>query len=158
MAIVRWKNRDLASPWGKNDPWADFKSLQDEINELFDIDRFPTTAGLFDRSVSPAIDIVEGDHDFTVTCELPGLDQKDIDVSIASNVLTLKGQKKDEREEKKGKYYKKESWSGSFHRTLLLPASVSADKISAELKDGILTIILPKKEDAKPKQITVNIK
>lgn len=152
MAIVRFKNRDLY------DPWTEFKSLQEEINDLFDIDRFPTTTGLFDRSVSPAIDVVEGDHEFTVTCELPGLEHKDIDVSIAANVLTVKGEKKNERKEKKGKYYKKESWSGSFQRTLPLPTSVSADKIAAELKDGILTITLPKKEEAKPKQISVNIK
>ncbi|MBN1410247.1 MAG: Hsp20/alpha crystallin family protein [Spirochaetales bacterium] len=152
MAIVRWKNRDLY------DPWADFKSLQDEINDLFDIDRFPSTTGLFDRSVSPAIDVIEGEHEFTVKCELPGMEQKDIDVSIASNILTIKGQKKNEVEEKKGKYYKKESWAGNFQRTLSLPSSVAADKISAELKDGILTIALPKKEEAKPKQIEVNIK
>jgi len=73
-------------------------------------------------------------------------------------VLTIKGQKKDEREEKKGKYYKKESWSGSFQRTLPLPASIENDKIQAEFKEGILTITLPKKEEARTKQIAVNIK
>jgi len=114
--------------------------------------------GLFDRSFSPAVDVVENPQDFTVSCELPGLDQKDIDVSIASNVLTIKGQKKDEREEKKNKFYRKESWSGSFQRTLPLPSSVDGEKIKAELKNGILTIVLPKREEAKAKQITVNVK
>jgi len=152
MAIIRWKDRDAY------DPWNDFRRLQNEINDLFDFDRLPSSTGLFDRSFSPAIDVVEGSNDYTVTCELPGLDQKEIDVSIASNVLTIKGQKKDEREEKKGKYYKKESWSGSFQRTLPLPTSVAADKVKADLKDGVLTIVLPKKEEAKPKQIAVNIK
>ncbi|MBN2510737.1 MAG: Hsp20/alpha crystallin family protein [Spirochaetales bacterium] len=151
MALIKWKNRDLY------DPWADFKSLQDEINALFDIDRVPTTTGLFDRSVSPAIDVIEDEHTYTVVCELPGMNEKDIDVSIASNVLTIKGEKKNEREEKKGSYYKKESWSGSFQRTLPLPASVNGDKISAQLKDGVLSVVLPKKEEAKPKQISVNI-
>jgi len=152
MAIIRWKDRDLYDPWG------DFKKLQNEINSLFDLDRFPATTGLFDRSFSPAVDLVENPQDFTVSCELPGLDQKEIDVSIASNVLTIKGQKKNEREEKKGKYYRKESWSGSFQRTLPLPASVDGDKIKAELKNGILIIVLPKREEAKAKQIAVNVK
>jgi len=152
MAIIRWKDRDVY------DPWQDFKRLQNEINNLFDFDRMPTSTGLFDRSFSPVIDVIENTNDYTVTCELPGLDQKEIDVSIASNVLTIKGQKKDEHEDKKGKFYKKESWSGSFQRTLSLPMSVEGDKIKAELKDGILTIVLPKKEEAKPRQIAVNIK
>lgn len=152
MAIVRWKNGQAY------DPWAGLKSLQDEINNLFDLEQFPVATGLFDRSVSPAIDVAEGEHEFTVTCELPGLEQKDVDLSLAANVLTIKGEKKNNREEKKGSYYKKETWSGSFQRTLSLPSSVDADKINAQLKDGILTITLPKKEEAKPKQISVNVK
>lgn len=152
MALIRWKNRDL------DDPWTGLRNLQNEINDLFDLDRFPVERGLFDRSVSPAIDVVEGEQDFTVTCELPGLEQKDIDVLIASNVLTIKGEKKSEQEQKKGKYYRKESWSGSFQRTLSLPVSVDSEKTRAQLKDGILVITLPKKEEAKPKQISVNIK
>jgi len=152
MAIVRWKDRDLL------DPWSELRNIQEEINALFDLDRFPSATGLFDRSVSPAVDVVEGTNDITVTCELPGLEQKEIDVSITSNVLTIKGEKKNEREEKHGKYYRKESRSGSFQRTLPLPATVDADKVGAELKDGILTITLPKKEEAKPKQIEVTIK
>jgi HSP20 family protein len=152
MAIVRWKDRDLV------DPWAELRSIQEEINNLFDLDRFPATTGLFDRNFSPAIDVVEGKNEIFVACELPGLEQKDIDVSIASNVLTIKGEKKNEREEKRGKIYRKESYSGSFQRTLPLPATVDSEKVSAEFKDGILTITLPKKEEAKPKQISVTIK
>jgi len=150
MAIIRWKDRDLY------DPWNNFKALQKEINNLFEVDPFQVSTGLFDRSFSPAIDAVEDANEYTITCELPGLDQKEIDVSIASNVLTIKGEKK--LEEKKGKYYKRESWAGSFQRTLPLPVQVDAEKIRAELKDGILTIVLPKKEEVKPKQIAVNIK
>lgn len=152
MALVRWKNKDLY------DPWANLKSIQNEINDLFDIDRPPTTTGLFDRSVSPDIDVIEGEQNFTVFCELPGLDPKDVDVSVASNVITIKGEKKGEKEEKQGRFFKKESWSGAFQRTLPLPSSVDVEKIEATLKDGILTVTLPKKEEAKPKQITVNAK
>ncbi|MBN2532697.1 MAG: Hsp20/alpha crystallin family protein [Spirochaetales bacterium] len=152
MALMRWKNRDLY------DPWADFKQLQNEINELFDIDRVPTSKGLYDRSIALPVDVIETANDIIVTCELPGLTEKDMDVSITSNVLTIKGTKKDEREEKKGKFYRKESWSGSFQRTISLPGSVNAENIKADFNNGILTITLPKKEEAKPKQITVNVK
>lgn len=152
MALIRWKDRDVY------DPWSDFKKLQNEINSLFNFDSVPSATGIFDRNFSPAIDVIENSNDFTVTCELPGLEQKEIEVSIASNVLTIKGEKKSEQDDKKGKFYRKESWSGSFQRTLPLPASVETDKIQAELKDGLLTLLLPKKEEVKPKQITVNIK
>jgi HSP20 family protein len=152
MAIIKWKRDDLYNPWSELD------RLQDEINDLFDLDRLPSTSGLFDRPVSPAIDIVENADAFEVLCELPGIDLKDINVSITSNVLTIKGVKKVEKEEKKEKYYRKESRSGSFQRTLSLPTAVDAEKIAAELKNGILTITLPKREEEKPKQITVNLK
>lgn len=151
MALVKWENRNLY------DPWDDMRSLQDEINDLFSNDHLPGKAGLFDRSVTPAIDFIEGENEFIVTCELPGLDEKDMDVSIASNVLTLKGTKNTEVENQKGKYYKKESWTGSFQRTVALPHSVDNEKIGAQLKNGILRIVLPKKEELKPKQITVEI-
>jgi HSP20 family protein len=152
MALVKWRKNDLY------DPWSALDRLQDEINDLFDFGQLPATAGLFDRPVTPAVDILENPGDFKVTCELPGIDQKDIDVSITSNVLTIKGEKKEDRELKEGKYYRKESRTGSFQRTLSLPTSVDSEKINAELKDGILTITLPKKEEVKPKQITVNLK
>ena len=152
MALVKWKNRDIYDPWG------DLRSLQNEINELFETDRFPGYTGLFDRNYSPSIDVIESENDYSVICELPGIEQKDVDLSIASNVLTIKGAKKGEREEKKGKYFRKESWSGSFQRTLPLPSSVDPEKVEAELKDGVLAVKLPKKEEAKPKSITVNIK
>lgn len=152
MAIVKWKNRDLY------DPWAEMKSLQDEINALFNNDRLPSTTGLFERSVTPAIDFIEGENEYTVKCELPGLEEKDMDVSIASNILTIKGSKEKESEEKKGKFYKKEIWNGSFQRTVSLPEMVDGEKITAALKDGMLTIVLPKKEEMKPRQISVKVK
>ncbi len=154
MALVRWRDDNLYDPWG------DMRSLQDEINRLFDFEQPQPSTGLFDRNVSPAIDIVEDEQGFTVLCELPGMDRKDIQLSIASNVLTIKGEKSLEEEQKgeKGKYFRRESMSGSFQRTLPLPETVDPDKINAVLKDGILTISLQKKEESKPRQISVNIK
>ncbi len=152
MALIKWKNKDLY------DPWDDFRNLQNEINDLFNTDRSQGYTGLFDRNFSPAIDVIESENDYSVVCELPGIDRKDIDLTLASNVLTIKGSKKDDSEEKNGKYFKKETWTGSFQRTLPLPAAVNADMISADLKDGILTVKLPKKEEAKPRSIEVKIK
>ena len=152
MALLQWRNNDLY------DPWRDMQSLQNEINRLFDLERTPASTGLFDRSVSPSIDIIEDEQCLTVLCELPGMEQKDIDLTIASNVLTIKGEKKQESEEKEKKFYRKESISGSFQRTLSLPETVDGENVSAVLKDGILTIVLQKKEEAKPRQISVHVK
>jgi len=152
MALMRWKNKDFYNPW------TDLKQLQDEINDLFNIDREHTNTGLYDRHVALPVDVIETTDDIIVICEMPGPDEKNLDVSITSNVLTIKGNKKDEKEEKKGKYYRKESWSGSFQRTISIPGSVDSVKIKAGLTNGILTVTLPKKEEAKPKQITVNLK
>ncbi|MDX9800706.1 MAG: Hsp20/alpha crystallin family protein [Spirochaetia bacterium] len=152
MALIKWKNKDLY------DPWEDIRNLQDEINDLFNIEKRQGYTGLFDRNFSPAVDVVESENDYSVICELPGIDSKDIDLSITSNVLTIKGTKKSESEDKNGKYYKKESWTGSFQRTLPLPAAVNGEMIKADLKDGVLTVILPKKEEAKPRSIAVKVR
>lgn len=152
MALMRWKAKD------SYDPWSDYRQLQEDINELFNIDYVTPTRGLYDRSVALPIDVVETTDDIIVTCEIPGITEKDIDVTLTSNVLTIKGKKEENQEEKKGKYYRKESWSGSFQRTVSLPGSVNADKIKAALTNGMLTITLPKREEAKPKQISVNLK
>jgi len=151
MALVKWKNREL------QDPWADFKTLQDEINQLFNIDRYPAARGIFDRSLSPAMDVIEDQEGYTIHMELPGVDQKDLEITMASQVLTIKGEKGGNKEEKKGKSFRKESWSGSFQRTLPLPNSVDPDKIKADLSKGILTITVPKREEARPKQISVKV-
>jgi len=152
MALIRWKDRDTY------DPWTTFKSLQDEINNLFDLDLYPVSNGLFDRSASPAMDVVEGKDAFTLTCELPGIEQKELEVSVSANVLTLKGEKKASEESGKGKYYRREIWSGTFQKTFSLPPSVDASRIEAKLENGILTMTLPKREEEKPKLIQIKDK
>ena len=87
MALVKWKNKDLY------DPWNGLRTLQDEINELFDIDRSPATPGLFDRNLSPAMDVIEGEENFTVRCELPGIELKDMDLTVFQIFLPLRGRK-----------------------------------------------------------------
>lgn len=150
MNLIRWRTPGF-------DPAQELERIQEEINRLFDLDYTDRSTGLFDRATSPAIDVVEeGDH-FTVMCDLPGVDQKDVDVSIAGNVLTIKGEKKMSTRGEKAKVFRKEEWAGSFQRTLSLPSTVDPDKIQAEMIDGVLRIQLPKREEVKPRQIAVTV-
>lgn len=140
------------------DSWNNLRSLQKEINSLFDDDFFPASTGLFDRSYSPSIDLVENADDFILTCELPGIAQNDIDVQVADMVLTIKGDKKESDEDSDRKWFKRESWYGSFQRTISLPAGVDAERITGEMENGVLRLILPKQEEVKPRQIAVKVK
>ena len=151
MAIIRWRD----NVW---DPADEMQRIQSSINDLFDFPRFPTRRGLFDRAMSPAVDVTENDDGYAVSCDLPGVKQKDISISIASNVLTIKGEKKEELKKEGRKIFRKETWEGSFQRTISLPAEVDSSKVEAELKDGVLTITLPKREEVKPRQIELKVK
>lgn len=152
--------RDLARRKGKRDvgsPRNDFERLQNEINRLFDISPFEESMGLFDGTLTPAVDVVENKDNLVVTADLPGINKDDIDISITNSVLTIKGEKQDEEETDDKKVYRRESWSGSFQRTVTLPNTVDPDKVKAEMKNGVLNITLPKKEEAKPKKIDVDV-
>ena len=143
MALVRWRN--------------DFGSLQREINELFNLDLYQGSPGLFDRNSSPTVDIIENGASFTVKCELPGVNLEDLDLSISSNVVSIKGEKIDTQKDNEMKYYRRESKYGSFQRTISLPKDVDNSKIDAILSDGVLTLTLPKKEEVKTKSIKVKV-
>ena len=150
--------RDLMNR--RNDVWTpsnELRRLQDEINSLFNFDGWDFAPGLFDRNMAPALDMVETADDFVVTVDLPGVNQDDVDLSVADNVLTIKGEKKGGSESEESNYYRKESWEGSFQRTVSLPQGVDADNVHAEMKDGVLSITLPKREEAKPRKINVNV-
>jgi HSP20 family protein len=148
MAIVRWE------------PFRDLITLQDRMNRLFD-ERFGRLrAG--DESMdsgawSPAVDIYETDHDIVVKAELPEMKEKDIDIRLENNILTLKGERKFEKVTREENYHRVERAYGAFSRSFTLPTSVDQDKINAEYKDGVLKITLPKKAETKSKQIKVNI-
>jgi HSP20 family protein len=150
MAIIRWKN----DVWR---PTEDLKRLQNEINELFDLpDVFPGR-GIFDRTTSPALDMVETADGYIVYCDLPGMDGKSLELSVASNVLTIKGERKRADYGKDSKVYRDETWVGAFQRTLALPSPVNNEKIEAELKDGVLKVSIPRREEDKPKQIELKV-
>jgi len=104
---------------------------------------------------TPPVDIYETDNEVVVRADLPGIDQRDLDIRLENNVLTLKGERKMEQEVKEDNYHRIESAYGTFVRSFTLPAIVEEDKIKAEYKNGVLKIVLPKKEQAKPRQIKV---
>jgi HSP20 family protein len=151
MALIPWKERHPLS------------ELREEIDNMFE--------KFFSRSKerelegwegtglrSPAVDMEETDKDIIVKAEMPGLDPKDFQVSLTENTLTIKGERKEEKEEKKKNYHMIERRYGSFYRSIPLPCSVETDKVEANYKKGILEITLPKSASVKAKQITVNIK
>jgi HSP20 family protein len=109
------------------------------------------------RDVVPSVDVTEDDKGFNVTVELPGMDEKDVAVSVADRVLTIRGEKKEEKEKKDKDVYRRERAYGSFRRVMELPADVDAENIAASFKKGVLTIALPKSKEAqaKVKQIPV---
>ncbi len=150
MAIIRWKN----DVWR---PAEEMRRLQNEINELFDVsDVFPGT-GIFDRPTSPALDMVETEDGYVVYCDLPGMDEKSLELSVASNVLTIKGERNSPNIGKDSKVYRDETWQGVFQRTLAMPSAVDNNKIEAELKNGVLKVFVPKREEDKPKQIELKV-
>jgi HSP20 family protein len=151
MDLIRWRN-------GSSDLFQEFETLQDEINRLFDLSRAPEPRGIFERTFSPAVDIVETPDGYEVLCDVPGLDIKDIEISLSGSVLTLKGEKKSGGKGKSGDTYREETAEGRFQRTLQLPTIVDAEKADAVLRDGVLRIALSKHEVVKPRQITVKAK
>ena len=118
-----------------------------EIDRLFD--RFFEVMPFSEQEFMPSVDISETDKDVIVQAEIPGIDPKDLDISLNGRLLTIKGEKKSEHEEKKENYHKIERKYGSFSRTLELPVDVDPDKVGATYKDGVLKIVLPKTEAGK---------
>jgi HSP20 family protein len=109
-------------------------------------------------SWAPAVDIAEHDDEYLVKVELPGVNKDEVKLTLENNILTIRGEKKQEKETKKENYHRVERSYGSFQRSFTLPAAVKSDKIDASYKDGILSVSLPKAEEAKPKQIEVKVK
>ncbi|MGB2989293.1 MAG: Hsp20/alpha crystallin family protein [Candidatus Zixiibacteriota bacterium] len=147
MAITRWR------------PFRDVVSVQDEMSRLFDdvfgqrLARVQWTDGVW----NPSVDVTEDKDSVVVRAEMPGLNKDDVKISVQDSILTLKGEKKQEKEEKETDYHRIERSYGSFCRSFQLPTTVRADKIKANYKDGVLSIILPKTEEVKPKEIPIGI-
>lgn len=140
-------------------PWrerGELSSLRREIDSLFDrfFEGWPfRTSGI--RQWVPSVDVSETAQEVIVQAELPGVDPKEIDISVQGNLLTLKGERKQEKEEQGTNYHRIERSFGAFSRTLQLPAEVNVDKVNAVYKNGVLKITLPKTEAAAAKKIEV---
>jgi HSP20 family protein len=145
--------------------WSPFELLRRQVDRLFE--EFPSRRGLvdfqpFDRLMtgwpsSPPVDFVEKNGEYEITAELPGLDEKSVDVKLAGGVLTISGEKKEEKEERKEGYYFSERRYGSFSRAFRVPDGVDSDKITAAFEKGVLTIKLPKTPQAKREEKKIEI-
>ena len=141
------------------EPFREFSTLQDRMNRLFR-DSYTGEGrdeSLTTSSFAPAVDVYEDEHKVTLKIEVPGIDEKEIDVRVENNTLTVHGERKIEKEEKEENYRRVERQYGSFTRTFTLPTSVDSEKVSATYDKGVLKVNLPKKAEAKPKQIKVNV-
>ncbi len=145
----------------KREEYEPFTFFRDEMNRLFDnffkgfdIEPFERKFAAF----SPSVDISETEKEIVISAELPGMEDKDIDVSLSKDTLTIKGEKKEEKEEKAKSYYRMERSFGSFCRTIPLPAEIDSDKVEAEFKKGVLTIKLPKTPEAIKETKKIQIK
>ena len=127
---------------------------RDLFDRFFEDTDFPSIFSSEDSWV-PAFDITETDKEYLVTAELPGMDPKDVDVTFSEGILTVKGEKKHEKEDKGENYHRIERRYGSFHRSFRIPGKVELDKVDANYKDGILKLTLPKTEGSETKKIEV---
>ena len=146
MPIVRWE------------PFRDLVTTQDRFNRLFNetFSRVFGDEGTSSKAWLPPVDIVENDNNVVLKAELPGINPNDIEVRVEDNTLYMKGERKFEKDVKEENLHRVERSYGSFNRTFALPSSIDADKVQAEYKDGVLTLTMPKREEAKPKTIKIN--
>jgi HSP20 family protein len=151
--LTRWE------PFGglrrRGDVFSELSRMQEEMNRFFDDFFGEHQHGLAEGAWLPAVDVSETDDEFVVRAELPGMSQEDIDINVQDNILTLKGEKKQEQKEDKENFYRLERSYGSFSRSFTLPAGVNPDDIKANFKDGVLEVTMPKTEAAKPKKIAI---
>src|ERR1700758_4554792 len=141
------------------DPFREFVTIQDRMNRLFRDSFGPEgrEEALTTTTFAPPVDVYEDEHNVTLKIEVPGIEEKDIDVRIENNTLTVHGERKFEKDEKEENYRRVERQYGSFTRTFTLPSTVETENISANYDKGVLKIKLANKAEAKPKQIKVNI-
>jgi HSP20 family protein len=151
MSLIRYQSPEVSN-WT---PFNRLATIRDEFDRLFDFTWPSRDTGLL-GGWSPALDVYDDKNNLVVTLEVPGMKKEEIDISLHDGMLTVSGERKDEREQTEGQAFRSERYFGKFQRSLSLPAAVEGNKVKASYKDGILTITLPKAEGAKPKQISVS--
>ncbi len=143
------------TPWR---PFGELSSLRREMDRLWENFFVERPLGkIWEREWAPSLDMSETKDNFVVKAEVPGIDAKHIDISLTGDVLTIRGEKRQEKEEKEEDYHLVERSYGSFSRSVRLPAEVESNKIKASYKNGILAITLPKSEKAKAKEVKIKV-
>ena len=139
------------------EPFRRVNTLQDQFNRLFNdaFDRKGEESSL--TAWAPAVDIYETEHELVVKADLPEVDPKDLDIRVENNILTIRGERKFEKKVNDDNYLRVERAYGSFARSFTLANTVNSDAIKADYQNGVLTLTIPKREEAKPKQIKVNV-
>ena len=137
------------------DPFRGLTSLQEQVNRLFDQQGRSGQADL--ATWAPAVDIYEGQNELVAKVDLPGVEEKDIDVRIENNTLTIRGERKFEKSVNQDNYLRVERAYGSFTRTFSLPNTVNPEGINASYNQGVLTVHMPKREESNPKQVKINV-
>src|SRR5579863_1722075 len=145
MAITRW------------DPFREVVALQNRLNSVFRDFNETGDGALTTASFVPAVDVYEDEKSVVLKLEVPGIEEKDLDVSIEKNTLTVKGERKFEKEEKEENFHRIERRFGNFYRAFTLPSTVDAENVQASYNAGVLRLELKKKPEAQPKQIKVNV-
>jgi HSP20 family protein len=139
------------------DPFQDMLSLREAMNQLMEESFVRPAAGRNGQSFVPALDLSETAEGYLVEAAVPGLKPEDLEITVENNVLTIKGETRQEVDDKQRNFHRVERRYGSFQRTVGLPTTVKADAIKAELTDGVLRLEIPKAEEVKPRKISVNI-
>src|SRR5207302_2610320 len=135
------------------DPFREFSTLQDRMNRLFRDSYSDREEALTTSTFAPPVDVYEDEHNVTLKIEVPGIEEKDLDVRVENNTLTVKGERKFEKEEKEENFHRIERRYGTFFRSFTLPSTVDSEHINAGYSNGILKLELSKKPEAQPKQI-----
>lgn len=146
--------RTTLSRW---EPFRGTANLQEQVNRLFDnvLERATEESNL--TSWAPAVDIYETEHELVVKADLPEVDPKDLDIRVENNILTIRGERKFEKKVNEDNYLRVERAYGAFSRSFSLANTVNSEAIKADYQNGVLTVTIPKREEAKPKQIKVNV-
>ncbi len=145
MAIIRW------------DPFRDIVTLREKMNRLFEdaVTARGQERDMISSTWTPSVDIYETGNEIVLTAEVPGIDEKDIDIKIENNTLSIQGERKFEKETKEENYHRIERSYGTFFRSFTIPHNVNQDKIEAEHEGGVLRVVMPKKPESKPKKVKV---
>lgn len=145
-------------PWRRTESRDPIRQLEREMSQMMERFFGEAPEGSAQSSLTvwaPRVDVEEDDKQYVIKADLPGVDPKEVEISVADGALVLRGHKKEQREDKKKNYHRIERFEGQFYREIPLPQSIDVDKIQAKSSNGVLTITIPKKPEAQPKKIAV---